>query len=443
MPEITAYQVSDETRSSATSPDNPNSDNPKFRGWHLLKTRDFSLLWSGQLVSQIGDGLNKVALLWFVYELTGSALKMTVIGLLQTLPALVLSPLIGVYLDRLPKKSLMIWIDLARAILVLLIPVLHSLGMLTLNRIYVLVLLTAIASTAFGPALSASVPLIVSRQHLTAGNALIQSGVNIAVLVGPALSGLGIAFIGERNVLFINAMTYFISALCLLPVRFPSTTLPATDSACSQSVISDMVTGFRFVFCQERTILFLMITLVLFNLAWSGFLFLLPVLVQQVLNVGPLELGWLWSFLGVGMLATSAWLACIEQGDLVYKLRMIAGSMAVGAFAVWSLKLFGNAILAAPFVIIIGGCIALVTPVVWSILQEMTPHHMLSRVFTTFSAGGMSAAMVGMLGFGWAVDQLGSGMTLFGIGLLLLGTACVAARFSRLPQGIPVVNPTS
>ena len=427
-----------DTSSSATFP-----QNPKFRGLHLLKTRDFSLLWSGQLVSQIGDGLNKVALLWFVYELTGSALKMTVIGLLQTLPALVLGPLIGVYVDRLPKKWLMVWIDLARTLLVLLIPVLHSLGVLTLNKIYVLVLLTAIASTAFGPALSSSVPLIVPRHQLTAGNALIQSGVNIAVLVGPALSGLGIAFIGERNVLFINAITYFISALCLLPVRIPSTTLPATDGAHSQSVISDMVAGFRFVFCQDRTVLFLMITLALFNLAWTGFLFLLPVLAQRVLKVGPMELGWLWSFLGVGMLATSAWLAYMKQGDLGYKLRMISGSLAVGALAVWGLKLFGNAILAVPLVSIIGGCIALVTPVVWSVLQEMTPHHMLSRVFTTFSTGGMSAGMAGMLGFGWSADQLGSGVTLFGIGLLLLGTACVAAHFSRLPQGIPVVNPTS
>jgi len=434
--------MSDETRSSVTFP-----ENSRFRGLQLLKTRDFGLLWSGQLVSQIGDGLNKVALLWFVYELTGSALKMTVIGLLQTLPALILGPLIGVYVDRLPKKWLMVWIDLARTLLVLLIPVLHSLGLLTLNRIYVLVLLTAIASTAFGPALSSSVPLIVPRHQLTAGNALIQSGVNIAVLVGPALSGLGIAFIGERNVLFINAITYFISALCLLPLRIPQIS-QATDTARSRSVISDMVAGFRFVFCQERTVLCLMITLALFNLAWTGFLFLLPVLAQRVLKVGPMELGWLWSFLGVGMLATSAWLAYMKQGDLGYKLRMISGSLAVGALAVWGLKLFGNAILAVPLVSIIGGCIALVTPVVWSVLQEMTPHHMLSRVFTTFSTGGMSAGMAGMLGFGWSADQLGSGVTLFGIGLLLLGTACIAAHFSRLPQQItvqeiPAVAPTS
>ncbi|HMF85299.1 MAG TPA: MFS transporter, partial [Nitrospiraceae bacterium] len=73
-------------------------------GWKLLRTRNFGLLFSGQVVSQIGDSMNKVALLWFVYELTGSAFKMTVIGLLQTIPPLVFGPLIGVYLDRMKKK---------------------------------------------------------------------------------------------------------------------------------------------------------------------------------------------------------------------------------------------------------------------------------------------------------------------------------------------------
>jgi DHA3 family macrolide efflux protein-like MFS transporter len=413
------------------------TDAPKFRGWHLLGTRDFGFLWSGQLISQIGDGLNKVVLLWFVYQLTGSALKMTAIGLLQTIPALLLAPLIGVYLDRMQKKRFMIRIDVGRAVLVLLIPVLHGMGVLTLNKIYVLVFLTAVASTAFGPALSAAVPQIVGRSQLTAANALMQSGVNMAVLVGPALSGIGIAMIGEQNVLFINAAAYLLSAFCLMPVRIRATAFSPENH--SQSVVSDMLVGFRFVFIQHRIILFLMITVALFNLSWSGFLFLLPVVAERVLGVGPLELGWLWSFLGVGMLAATAWLACVEQGDRRYKLRLIAGSMAVGGVAVWGLRLFNNAFMAAPLIVIIGGCIALVTPVVWALLQEMTPQDMLARVFTTFSTGGMAAAMAGMVGFGWAMDRLGSGVTLLGLGILLLGTALTAVHFSRLVRPSPVI----
>ncbi|MER3423720.1 MAG: MFS transporter, partial [Nitrospiraceae bacterium] len=232
-------------------------------GWKLLTTRDFGLLWSGQAVSQIGDSLNKVALLWFVYELTGSALKMTLIGLLQTIPPLLLGPLIGVYLDRLPQKPVMIWIDLLRTVMVLLIPLLHALDALTLNRLYALVFLIAIFSTVFGPALASSVPLVVPRARLIAANALLQTTTNIGVLVGPAISGVGIALIGAEHVLYVNGATYLISALCLMPIRVRKLTKPGAQPM-SGHLLHEMLEGFRFVFIQQRLILALMITAALY-----------------------------------------------------------------------------------------------------------------------------------------------------------------------------------
>jgi hypothetical protein len=150
-------------------------------------------LFAGQTISQIGDSLNKVALLWFVYDLTGSALKMAVVGLLQTLPPLLFGPLIGVYLDRVRKKPVMIGVDLLRTLMVLLIPVLFAMGALSLDRLYILVFATAIFSTIFGPALTSAVPLIVPKERLIAANALLQTTTNVGLLVGPAVSGLGIA----------------------------------------------------------------------------------------------------------------------------------------------------------------------------------------------------------------------------------------------------------
>jgi hypothetical protein len=177
-----------------------------------------------------------------------------------------------------------------------------------------------------------------------------------------------------------------------------------------------------------------------FNLAWNGFLFLLPAVAQHALDAGPMELGMLWSLLGGGMLVASAWLAWVEQGNLGSKLRMISGSMALGGLAIWGLKLIGNVSFAIPLVIILGCCIAPVTPIVFTLLQEITPHHMLARVFTTFSTGVMSAAMAGMVGFGWAMDRLGSGAALLGIGVIFLVTALAAAHFSRRLQPSAVVS---
>jgi MFS family permease len=400
-------------------------------GWQLLSTKNFRLLFSGQVVSQIGDSMNKVALLWFVYELTGSAFKMAVIGLLQTIPPLVFGPLIGVYLDRIRKKPVMIGVDLIRTVLVLLIPLLYVLEVLTLERLYVLVFATSIVSAIFGPALASTVPLIVPRAQLTAGNALIQSTTNIGLLIGPAVSGVGIAMIGAHNVLYLDAATFIVSALCLMPIQLyenPRRTAWPDDRT---GFVQDLLVGFRFVFVQHRTVLLLMFTATLYSLGASAFVFLLPVFATQLLDATPVELGWLWSSLGVGMLAASAWLACVKQGDIRNRLRLISAALAVGAVAVCMLGMLEAPVMAAALIVVFGGSTAVFTPVVWAMLQELTPEHLLGRVFTTFSTGAMASAMAGMAGFGWAADVLGPAVSLAGIGVVFLSTATVAAAFSH------------
>jgi DHA3 family macrolide efflux protein-like MFS transporter len=400
------------------------------KGWYLLKTRDFGLLWWGQVTSQVGDGLNKVALLWDVYTITGSALKMTIIGLLQTFPPLLLGPIVGVFLDRLPKKRVMVWVDLTRTAIVLLIPVLHSFGALSLERLYVLVFLLAIVSTIFGPALASSVPLIAPRSQLIAANALLQTTTNIGVLVGPAISGLGIALMGAQNVLYVNAATFFISALCLMPIRLPYQVAQKL-SFHPPTIMQEMAEGFHFVFIQHRPVTVLMVAATLYTLAVSAFVFMLPVFAKELLRVGPIQLGGLWSALGIGMLAASMWLAWFKQGDIHARMRIVSRSMTVSGLSVCGLSLLGTPLMATALIVVIGASTALFTPVVWAILQEMTPDHLMARVLTTFSTSGMFSAMVGMAGFGWASDVVGPAVALVGIGVVLMTTALLAARFSH------------
>jgi hypothetical protein len=80
---------------------------------------------------------------------------------------------------------------------------------------------------------------------------------------------------------------------------------------------------------------------------------------------------------------------------------------------------------------VIGGSTAMFTPLVWTMLQELTPTHLLGRVFTSFATGGMASSMAGMAGFGWAADTIGPGACLAGISIILLTTAAAAGLFSR------------
>lgn len=416
----------------------PQSAPNASRGWQLIKTRDFGLLWWGQTTSQIGEGLNKVALLWFVYELTGSAMKMTMVGLLQTIPPLVFGPLIGVYLDRLPKKAVMVWVDLVRALLTLLIPVLYAMDKLSIEGLYGLIFLTSVVSTVFGPALVSSVPLLVRPSELMSANALIQGTTNIGMLLGPAISGVMIALIDAENVLFVNSATFLISAFCLMPIRFAIAQRRTMEGA--SSMWEDLRAGFRFVFAQQSIVFTLVIISSLYNLGVSAFVFILPVYAKEFLQVGPVQLGWLWSSLGVGMLAASTWLAWRKHSDMQGRLRIVIRGMTIGGLAVCSLSLFETPLVAAGIVIIVGGSTAVLNPIVWALLQEVTPEHLIGRVLTTFSVGSMASAMAGMTGFGWVADAIGPAASLVGLGLVLLLTAAVAVSCARRACFVPAVR---
>ena len=387
-------------------------------GWRVLQDRDFRLLWAGQAVAQVGDGLIKVALLWFVYKLTGSAMKMTFIGLLQTIPPLLLSPLIGVYLDRLPKKPVMIGADILRATLLVLIPSLHGLNALSLEGLYALVFLIAVVGTAFGPALSASVPLLVHPSKLTSANALIQSTATMGVILGPVISGTGMAFIGAQNMLYVGAPAFLIAAGFLVPIHFHETTQKKVMTG-AKSVWQDMVAGFRYVWTRQPAIRIMLAATALHSVVASAFVFLLPVFADQSLHVGPAELGWLWSAYGGGMLAAAAWLTLAKARSQDSQVGTVTFALIIGAVAAGGLALIPAVWTGILLNGVIGISLGMFTPVMWSLLQEMVPADMRGRVFAMVSTIAMSASLIGMMAFGWSAEKFGATASLIGMAVTL------------------------
>ncbi len=393
----------------------------------LFRGRDVAWLWGGQVISQIGDGLSKMALLWFVYHLTGSALKMTLIGILETLPPLILGPFIGVYLDRVSKRSAMIVIDLVRACLLILIPAFYTLGWLTLKWLYVLVFVIALFSTAYGPALSAALPLLVDKQHLTRVNALMQSSMMIGQLLGPAASGILIATIDAQNVLYVTAGAFVLSSLCKIPVTIPHQPVLSSRGGILNQAGRALMEGVRFVFVQNHLLLLLMIVASIFTLGSTGFIYLLPILGPQLLHVDSVALGWLWSSLSIGILVTTVWLLWKKQEGLCPRLWTLVTAALAGGAAVLLLPSSTSLVMAAGLIVVVGASSGLVTPIVSASLQERTPKNLMARVFGVFNSGVMACAMLGMTIFGWVADTFGASASLFGIAAVHLGTATITA----------------
>lgn len=397
----------------------------------LIFTRDFGLVWTSQLVSQVGDGVSNLALLWFVYSITGSPVKTTIIGLLHTIPPIVLGPLIGVYVDRLPKKLFLVGSNTVRAVLIGIIPCVISTETFTVDMLYALVFLDSVAMATFNPALTSSVPLIVPRAQFTAANALLQSTTSLGIIVGPAVSGVGIALFGSQEVLCLNAVTYCVSALCLGLARLRDPRVPAGAKGSGRSAWQDFIEGLAFVANKQRIILLLIATAGCYGFGASALTTLFPVFARKLLGLGPIEVGFLWSILGVGLLLMSMSLLWLTEWNLPDRTRIIAGASVTSALAIGALVWTKDLVLVSFLMVAIGGGMGAFTPIAWGVVQELTPASMVGRILGLYSTGAMIAAISGISTFGWVTERFGESTGVSGIGATFLLTASLGGWLSR------------
>jgi MFS family permease len=415
------------------------------KGKAFLLTRNLKCLWSSQLLSQIADGITKLALLWFVYSVTGSAFQTSVVGLLQTISSIVCTPLIGLLVDRLPKKPILIVTDLMRGIILGVVPWLLPLDALTVDVVYLLVFLYGLASAVFTPALSASIPFLVPTQHFTAGNAILQSTTSIGIILGPILSGMGIAAIGPKDVLSLNTLTYLASVVLLFPLRFSAATL---TRAAAPSVPMAMLEAFRFTFQFSPALVRLILIASLYTFGSAALTTLLPVYGKSLFHFGPVEVGYFWSFLGIGFLVVSLALLPVSRWPIRARLYVIAGSSCVAGIALIMLLSVSKPSVVFTLMAIVGAGLGALTPIAWGILQELSPLAMLGRVMGFYTAMAMATSLAGIWFFGWVTQSVGEASGLLGIGVTLLLVAATSLLFTaRMSQakslGVALLQPST
>lgn len=177
--------------------------------------KSFVLVWVGQLVSVTGSGLTKFALGVWVYQMTGSATKFAMTEVFATLPAILISPLAGVLVDRHDRRWVMILSDLGSAASVLFIAFMFATGHLELWQIYIVAALKSIATAFQWPAYSALVTTTVPQQHLVRASGMMQFSEALAQFIAPALAGALIAFVKIWGVIFIDFGTFIFAIIML------------------------------------------------------------------------------------------------------------------------------------------------------------------------------------------------------------------------------------
>ena len=219
------------------------SDSPSL----LRRNRNFRLLWLGQVVSQLGDWFNAVAVYALLLELTGSATAVAWMMVVQLLPVAVFGPAAGVLVDRVNRVRLMIGADLVRGVAIL--------GLLLVDRaedvwLAYVVMTAAVTGTAFfEPARSATIPAVVDKPDLLTANAIGTATWSAVLAIGAGLGGLVTALLGRDAAFAINSLSFFGSALFIRQIRLTATT-PAgkgVDELERVGSFTDLVEGLRYL----------------------------------------------------------------------------------------------------------------------------------------------------------------------------------------------------
>jgi predicted MFS family arabinose efflux permease len=250
----------------------------------LRENRGFRLLWLGQVVSQLGDWFDTIALFTLVLKLTGSGRAVGLVLVARFLPSVVLGPLSGVFADRFNRRTLMIVSDLGRAAVVL--------GFLFVRRpeqvwlVYVLTILQLGLSAFFEPARSAAVPSIVRERELVTANAISSVTWSAMLTLGAAVGGPVTEWFGTDAAFVVDSLTYIVSAILIASVSLPRRP-PREKRRMSFSKalgVTDTLEGLRYVRRRPRVLAALLV-----KPAWGlggGILTLLPVFGERVFVVG-------------------------------------------------------------------------------------------------------------------------------------------------------------
>lgn len=194
---------------------------PGARGRSLIaRNRSFRYLWFGQLVSQLGDWFNTVALYALLYEVTHSATAVAGMMVVQFLPIAVVGPVAGVIVDRHDRRRIMIGADLVRGVAILGLLLADSAS--TVWIAYAAVGVSVAATGFFEPARSSAIPMLVAPGDIIAANALSTASWSAMLAIGASLGGLVTALVGRDAAFLVNSLSFFLSAALIANVRMPA-----------------------------------------------------------------------------------------------------------------------------------------------------------------------------------------------------------------------------
>jgi MFS family permease len=383
----------------------------------VLRSRDFDLYWGGVVVSQIGTRGAVAANLFQVFELTDSTAQVGLVGLAQLIALVVLSPLGGVLADRLDRRRLLQWTQVVALVVSAGLAVVTIAGAATVWMVVLAALLSTAAATFDQPARQALIPALVPRERLVDAFALLNPSRELAVLIGPALSGVFIAAWGVGSVYVFDAVTYAVLVGTLAIIKVP----PLVRTGKPARVWESLREGAGYV--RRRTLIWQLMGLDLAATVFGAYRVLLPALALDRLHAGATGYGLLSAAPSAGALLGSVFVFRIvrsRRSGLIVLVSTAAYGLVVVGFA--QVAVFWAALVLAG---LLGVADALATTVRHATVQVETPDELRGRVSAIYQMASRGGPAMGDSVIGAVASVLGpvGALTLGGLVPLLASIA--------------------
>jgi DHA3 family macrolide efflux protein-like MFS transporter len=262
----------------------------------------FFVIWTGQAISLIGSQVVQFALVWWLTQLTGSATVLATATLAMMLPQVFLGPIAGAYVDRWNRRTVMIVADGLVALAAVWLAYQYWLGAAQIWNVYVIMLLRSVGGCFQWPAMQASTSLMVPKEHLTRVAGINQTMQGALSIIGPPLGALLLALLPMYGIMLVDVST---ALLAIVPLLFvvvpqPDPNGQGAGAAPRQSIWGDVRDGLRYVWKWPGLLIVLAVAMAI-NFILTPAFSLLPLLVTRHFGGGALQLGWLESTWGVGV----------------------------------------------------------------------------------------------------------------------------------------------
>ena len=380
--------------------------------------RAFRLLWVGETTSAFGSSVTSIAFpLLAATTLNADTVAIGLLVAAAWLPWLVIGLPAGAWVDRLPRRAVMLVCDIVSVLLYVSIPVAQFLGILTITQLVVVAVLTGTATVFFTTAYRSYLPVLVDKADLVTANARLQAGQSSAQVLGPGASGLIGQLLGLATGLLLDALTFVVSAVCLLSIRTREPRVSRPDRPPLRTQIAD---GLRFV-AGNRILLTFTVFGAVSNLALVGYQAIEPVFLLRDVGVDAAVIGGLAMAGSVGGVLGSALAPRLARrlGDARAVLLCQVCCVPFGLLIPLTGKGFGLLLFAVgEFVLVAGIVAANVIFAGWR--QAYCPPELLGRVSASSSVVSTSMIALGGLLGGALGSAIGTRATLWVMTALLV-----------------------